>query len=44
MHSRVEARDGHLIRHLFLGRGRIYWQKSREELLTEVRWEMEKFM
>ena len=41
--KRVEARGGHLIRHLFLRRGRIYWQKSREELLAEVRGEMDKF-
>jgi hypothetical protein len=42
--KRVEARGGHLIRHLFLRRGRIYWQKSREELLAEVRGEMDSFM
>ena len=34
--KRVEARGGRLIRHAFLRRGRIYWQKSREELLREV--------
>ena len=39
--KRVEARGGQLIHHLFLRRGRIYWQKSREELLEEVRAEME---
>ena len=39
--KRVEARGGRLIRHVFLRRGRIYWQKSREELLKEVRAEME---
>ncbi len=33
----VEARGGHLVQHVFLRRGRIYWQKSREELLQEVR-------
>jgi hypothetical protein len=41
--KRVKARGGHLIRHLFLRRGRIYWQKSREELLAEVREEMDRF-
>ena len=39
---RVKARGGHLIRHLFLRRGRIYWQKGREELLAEVRREMDR--
>ena len=39
--KRVEEHGGHLIRHVFLRRGRIYWQKSREELLTEVRVEIE---
>ena len=34
---RVEARGGRLIQHLFLRRGRIYWQKSRENLLAEAR-------
>lgn len=34
---RVEARGGRLIRHLFLRRGRIFWQKSREDLLAEAR-------
>lgn len=38
--KRVEAHGGHLIRHVFLRRGRIYWQKSREELLQEVRTQM----
>jgi len=41
--KRVEARGGRLIRHIFLRRGRIYWQKSREELLKETRAEMEQF-
>ena len=41
--KRVEARGGRLIRHIFLRRGRIFWQKSREELLQEVRAEMEEF-
>lgn len=35
--ERVEARGGKLVRHVFLRRGRIYWQKNREELLEEVR-------
>jgi hypothetical protein len=39
--KRVEAHGGRLIRHVFLRRGRIYWQKGREELLEEVRAEME---
>ena len=34
---RVEARGGRLFHHLFLRRGRIYWQKSREDLLAEAR-------
>jgi hypothetical protein len=34
---RVEARGGRLTQHLFLRRGRIYWQKSRENLLAEAR-------
>ncbi|WP_404286358.1 flavodoxin family protein [Microvirga sp. RSM25] len=34
---RAEARGGRLINHLFLRRGRIYWQKSQEDLLTEAR-------
>ena len=38
--KRVEARGGRLIRHVFLRRGRIFWQKSREELLMEVRTEL----
>ncbi len=33
----VEARGGRLTQHLFLRRGRIYWQKSREDLLAEAR-------
>jgi flavodoxin len=41
--KRVEARGGRLIRHIFLRRGRIFWQKSREELLQEVRAEIEEF-
>jgi flavodoxin len=35
--KRVEARGGNLVRHIFLRRGRIYWQMSREELLEAVR-------
>lgn len=35
--KRVEAHRGRLTRHVFLRRGRIFWQKSREELLNEVR-------
>jgi flavodoxin len=38
--ERVQARGGRLTRHLFLRRGRIFWQKSREELLREVRAEI----
>ena len=41
--KRVEARGGRLVSHVFLRRGRIFWQKSREELLKEVRAEMEAF-
>lgn len=33
----VEARGGRLIQHVFIRRGRIYWQMSREELLDSVR-------
>jgi flavodoxin len=35
--KRIEAHGGRLVRHIFLRRGRIYWQKSREELIQEVR-------
>lgn len=35
--KRVEARGGRLVRHVFLRRGRVYWQMSREELLAAVR-------
>lgn len=35
--KRVEARGGKLIRHVFLRRGRIYWQMSRDELLDAAR-------
>jgi hypothetical protein len=37
---RVESRGGRLIHHVFLRRGRIFWQKSREELMREVRAQM----
>jgi hypothetical protein len=37
----VPARGGCLSRHIFLRRGRIFWQKSREELLQEVRAEID---
>lgn len=33
----VSARGGRLVQHLFLRRGRIFWQKSRAELLEEAR-------
>jgi hypothetical protein len=35
--ARVQARGGRLVRHVFLRRGRIFWQKSRETLLRQVR-------
>lgn len=35
--GRVSARGGRLAGHLFFRRGRIFWQKSRRELLEEVR-------
>lgn len=35
--GRVEARGGKLVHHIFLRRGRVFWQKSRAELLDEVR-------
>jgi hypothetical protein len=38
--KRVEARGGRLVGHVFLRRGRIFWQKSREELLKDVRAEL----
>ena len=40
--KRVEARGGRLIQPLFLRRGRIFWQKSREDLLGDVRREVGK--
>ena len=35
-----DARGGHLMRHVFLRRGRIYWQMSREDLIRQCgrRW------
>jgi hypothetical protein len=39
--KRVEAHGGRLVRHVFLRRGRIFWQQSREELLASVRAELE---
>ena len=41
--KRVEAHGGRLIRHIFVRRGRIYWQKGREELLKEILAKMEQF-
>jgi len=41
--KRVEAHGGRLVSHVFLRRGRIFWQKSREELLKEVRAKVEAF-
>ncbi|XXF77737.1 hypothetical protein P2318_32515 [Myxococcaceae bacterium GXIMD 01537] len=35
--ERVHARGGRLIRHVFLRRGRVFWQMSREQLLREAR-------
>jgi hypothetical protein len=40
---RVEARGGRLVRSIFLRRGRIFWQMSRDELMKAVRSEMERF-
>ena len=40
---RVEAQGGRLTQHLFLRRGRIYWQKSREGLLRQLQVETERF-
>lgn len=34
---RVKARGGQLAHHIFLRRGRIYWQMDRESLLSEAR-------
>jgi hypothetical protein len=41
--KRVEARGGRFVDHIFLRRGRIYWQKSREALLKDVRAEADRF-
>jgi hypothetical protein len=41
--KRVEVHGGRLVSHIFLRRGRIFWQKSRGELLQEVRSEMKAF-
>jgi hypothetical protein len=41
--TRVEMRGGRLTSHVFLPRGRIYWQKSREALLKEARGKMDRF-
>ena len=38
--KRLEARGGRLERHVFLRRGRIFWQWSREELLEATRAEV----
>lgn len=35
--KRVEANGGRFDRHVFLQRGRIHWQMSREELLAATR-------
>lgn len=35
--ERIAAHGGKLVRHVFLRRGRIYWQMSRDELLEETR-------
>jgi hypothetical protein len=39
--KRVEAHGGRLLRHIFLRRGRIYWQQPREELLKAAIAEVE---
>lgn len=41
--KRVEAHGGRLVRHVFLRRGRIFWQMSREQLLKAMRAELETF-
>jgi flavodoxin len=41
--KRVEAHGGRLVRHVFLRRGRIFWQMSREQLLKAIRAELETF-
>lgn len=34
--SLIDAQGGRLIHHIFLRRGRIYWQQSRTQLLEEI--------
>jgi len=34
--ARVGAHGGQLVHHIFLRRGRVFWQKSRADLLAEV--------
>ncbi len=41
--KRVAAHGGRLVRHVFLRRGRIFWQMSREQLLKAIRAEMQTF-
>jgi flavodoxin len=41
--KRVARRGGRLCSHVFLRRGRIFWQKSREQLIEEVRKEVTAF-
>ncbi len=41
--KRVEAHGGRLVRHVFLRRGRIFWQMSREQLRKAIRAELETF-
>jgi hypothetical protein len=38
--KRIDAHGGRLVKHVFLRRGRIFWQKSRNELLQDLRDEM----
>jgi flavodoxin len=38
--KRIEAHGGRLVRHVFLRRGRIFWQMSREQLLKAIRAEL----
>ena len=35
--ERIRAKGGQLVRHVFLRRGRFFWQMSREELLQQTR-------
>jgi hypothetical protein len=42
--GRIEAHVGRLTKYLFLRRGRIYWQKSREDLLKQVRKDVRELM